>query len=179
MTTTTAETATPRRMLTAILIATTLGALATFWAFEHNAYNLGASAKMNSGFSHSQESFSRTSKWVAGSLNDKPNLQASGAMIIGLLTTVVLFMLRLRYFGFPFHPLGYAISSSWAIHLVWMPMLIAWLLKGLTMRYGGLAAYRRFLPFFLGLIRGDCVMGSIWALISLLLNSRMYNFFGA
>lgn len=168
-----------RRMLTAILLATTLGALATFWAFEHNAYSLGASAKMNSGFSHSQESFSRTSKWVAGSLNDKPNLQASGAMIVGLLTTVVLFMLRLRYFGFPFHPLGYAISSSWAIHLVWMPMLIAWVLKGLTMRYGGLAAYRRFLPFFLGLILGDCVMGSIWALMSLLLNSRMYNFFGA
>ena len=46
------------------------------------------------------------------------------------------------------------------------------------MRYGGLAAYRRFLPFFLGLVLGDCVMGSVWALISLALNVRTYNFFG-
>jgi len=85
----------------------------------------------------------------------------------------------MRFFGFPLHPLGYAISSSWAIHLVWVPMLIAWVLKGLTMRYGGLRAYRQFLPFFLGLILGDCVMGSLWALVGLALNMRTYNFFGA
>ena len=167
------------RMLTAIIVATILGALGTFWAFEHNAYTLGVTAKFNSGYSHSGESFARMSKWVAGSLDDKPNLQASAGMAVGAATTFALFALRLRFFGFPLHPLGYAISSSWAIHLVWMPMLIAWILKSLTMRYGGLAAYRKFLPFFLGLILGDCVMGSIWGFMSLLLNTRTYNFFGA
>ena len=33
--------------------------------------------------------------------------------------------------------------------------------------------------FALGLILGDCVMGCLWALTSLLLQERMYNFFGA
>ena len=60
-----------------------------------------------------------------------------------------------------------------------MPLFIAWGLKGLTLRYGGLPTYRRFVPFFLGLILGDCVMGSLWALIGLALNTRTYNFFGA
>ncbi len=100
-------------------------------------------------------------------------------MAVGLLTTVALFALRLRFPGFPLHPIGYAISSSWAIHLIWMPLLIAWVLKSLTMRYGGLRAYRQFLPFFLGLILGDCVRGSAWGLVSLLCGIQTYNFFGS
>lgn len=168
-----------RRMFGAIMLATVLGTLGAFWAFEHQAYALGAAAKFNQGSGHAQQAFARMGNWVSGSLNDRPNGQASIAMGVGLVTTLLLAALRLRWFGFPFHPLGYALSSSWAIHLVWAPLFIAWVLKGLTMRFGGLRAYRQALPFFLGLILGDCVMGSVWALLSLLLNTRTYNFFGA
>ena len=168
-----------RRMFAAIMLATLIGTLAAFWAFEHQAYALGASAKFNQGSGHAQQAFVRMNNWVNLSLDPRPNGQAAGAMGVGFLTTLGLLVLRFRFFGFPLHPLGYAISSSWAIHLVWMPMVIAWALKGLTMRYGGLRAYRQFLPFFLGLILGDCVMGSLWALMSLVLNARTYNFFGA
>ena len=168
-----------RRMFGAIMLAVALGTLGTFWAFEHQAYALGAASKFNSGSTHAMEAFTRTNSWFSGSLDPKPNGQASLAMLFGLLTTLALFALRLRFFGFPFHPIGYAISSSWAINIVWMPLFISWVLKGLTLRYGGLAAYKRFVPFFLGLILGDCVMGSIWALLGLLMNARTYNFFGA
>lgn len=167
------------KMFGAIMLATVLGVLAAFWAFEHQAYALGASAKFNQGSGHSQQAFARMATWVDGGLDKHPNGPATVAMVVGLLTTLVLLALRLRFFGFPLHPIGYAISSSWAIHLVWLPMLIAWILKSVTMRYGGLRAYRQFLPFFLGLILGDCVMGSVWALLSLALNTRTYNFFGA
>jgi len=166
------------RMFGAILLATALGTLAAFWAFEHQAYQLGAAAKFNQGFGHAQQAFERMSSWVKGDQDSHPNLPAVLAMGVGLLTTLALFFLRLRFFGFPFHPLGYAIASSWSIHLIWTPLFIAWLLKGLTMRYGGLSLYRRFVPFFLGLVLGDCMMGSFWALLSLLLNTRTYNFFG-
>lgn len=167
-----------RRMLGAILLATVLGTLGAFWAFEHQAYTLGAAAKFNQGFGHAQQAFERMNNWVGGTQDKHPNAPAVTAMGVGLLTTLVLFFCRLRWFGFPFHPLGYAISSSWAINLVWMPLLIAWVLKGLAMRYGGLRVYRQYVPFFLGLILGDCVIGSFWALLSLLLNIRTYNFFG-
>ena len=168
-----------RRMFLAIMLATVVGSLAAFWAFEHQAYALGASAKFNQGSGHANQAFQRMNTWVTGTLDPHPNGQAATAMAVGVLTTLGLLAIRMRFFGFPLHPLGYAISSSWAIHLVWVPMLIAWVLKGLTMRYGGLRAYRQFLPFFLGLILGDCVMGSLWALVGLALNMRTYNFFGA
>ena len=168
-----------RRMFTAIMLAAVIGTLSAFWAFEHQAYALGASAKFNQGSGHAQQAFVRMSSWMSGSLDVHPNGRAAAAMGVGLLTTLALFALRLRSFGFPLHPLGYAIASSWAINLVWTPLLTAWVLKALTMRYGGLRAYRQFLPFFLGLVLGDCVMGSIWALVGLALNARTYNFFGA
>jgi hypothetical protein len=167
-----------RRMFGAIMLAAALGALSVFWAIEHQAYQLGAAAKFNQGYWQGQEALNRMTSWVGGTQDNLPNLPATLAIAVGFLTTLGLFFFRLRYFGFLLHPIGYAISSSWAIHLVWLPMLIAWVLKGLTMRYGGLQAYRRFLPFFLGLALGDCVLGSVWALMSLLLNMRTYNFFG-
>ena len=168
-----------RRMFAAIMIAVTAGTLGAFWAFEHQAYQLGAATRFNQGFGMSGEAFARMGSWVGGSLDPHTNFMAVAAMVIGLLTTWLLFILRLRSFGFPLHPIGYAIASSWAINLVWLPLFIAWIIKGLTMRYGGLAGYRKLLPFFLGLILGDCVMGAIWGLVSIAFNIRTYNFFGA
>jgi hypothetical protein len=168
-----------RRMLGAIMLATVAGTLGTFWAFEHQAYAYGAAARFSDGYWMAQEAFERMEGWTGGTLSPRPNLPAVTAIVVGFLTSLALLFLRLRYFGFPLHPIGYAVSSSWAIHLVWLPLFIAWIFKGLTMRYGGLRAYRRFLPFFLGLILGDCMAGSFWALLSLLLNMRTYNFFGA
>ena len=168
-----------RRMFGVLVLATVLGAVSAFWAFEHQAYTFGAATKFHQGFGMAQEAFGRTEHWTSGSLDARPNHAATGAMGVGLLTTLALFAMRLRFLGFPLHPIGYAISSSWAIHLIWMPLLIAWVLKSLTMRYGGLRAYRVLLPFFLGLILGDCVMGSAWGLLSLLGGIQTYNFFGS
>ena len=168
-----------RRMLFAIMLATVIGSFSALWAFEHQAYALGTSAKFAQGFGHAQQAFVRTANWIGGTADNRPNTGATTAMGVGLATTLVLFAFRLRFYGFPFHPIGYALSSSWAIHLVWLPLLIAWALKGVTMRYGGLRLYKWFLPFFLGLILGDCVMGSVWALFGLLFNTPTYNFFGA
>lgn len=46
---------------------------------------------------------------------------------------------------------------------------IAWLIKSLMIRYGGITAYRRTIPFFFGLIVGQlvavvvaCVLNSVW-----------------
>ena len=161
------------------MLATVFGIVATFWAIEHQAYQFGTTAKFNQGFHQANEAFRRTAGWASGAADVQPNPRSAVAIGVGFATTLLLFTLRLRYFGFPFHPIGYAISTSWAIHLVWLPLFIGWLFKGLTMHYGGLKWYRQFVPFFLGLILGDCVMGSVWALLGSVLNVRTYNFFGA
>ena len=114
-----------KRMFCAIMAATILATFGTFWAHEHLAYALGAAAKFNQGSGFAQQAFQRMGSWKSGSLNARPNGQATAAMGLGLTTTLVLAALRLRWFGFPFHPLGYALSSSWSINLCWMPMLIS------------------------------------------------------
>jgi hypothetical protein len=169
----------PGTMFWAVMLAVVLGTLSTFIGHEHQAYQLGTGAKFNQGYWQGAEAYGKMEGWVGGSQDAKPNVPAVWAMVVGLFSCLSLLWLRLRFVGFPLHPIGYAISSGWSIHLVWLPLFIAWLAKILAMRYGGLASYRRFLPFFLGLILGDCVQGSMWGLVSLLFNMRTYNFFGA
>jgi hypothetical protein len=168
-----------RRIFVVILLATVWGALTTFWAYEHQAYTLGASAKFYAGTHFAQESFDRLGGWMGGTRDPHSNAPATLAMGVGFATTLGLLALRMRFFGFPLHPIGYAVSSAWAINIVWIPMIVAWILKGFTLRYGGLRAYRQWVPFFLGLVLGDCVMGSLWGVVSMALKMRTYNFFGA
>ena len=168
-----------RRMFGVILFSTVFGTLCTFWAYEHQAYQLGVAAKWNAGTHFAQESYGRMASWNSGLLDYRPNGGGTAAMGAGLAITLLLMVLRQNIPGFPLHPIGFAVSSAWAINIVWLPLFIAWLCKGLAIRYGGLRIYRLLLPFFLGLILGDCVIGSLWGLLSLALNMRTYNFFGA
>jgi hypothetical protein len=58
-------------------------------------------------------------------------------------------------------------APLWFAHHLWLPVFIAWLAKLLLLRYGGLRTYAASLPFFLGLILGDCVVGALWTLSNL------------
>ena len=90
--------------------------------------------------------------------------------------TILLNSLRMRFPWFPFHPVGYAISSSWSMNRLWVAMFLAWMIKALMLRYGGLRTYRQGLPFFLGLILGECIVGSLWTIIGITFNVPTYAF---
>jgi hypothetical protein len=79
-----------------------------------------------------------------------------GAFVMALL------MLAQRYWAWwPLHPLGYPISSTFS----WMmsSAFLAWLIKGVVLKYGGVPLYRTVRPFFLGLILGQFVIyGVFW-----------------
>jgi hypothetical protein len=96
----------------------------------------------------------------------------------GFAITMLLAAARTSFVGWPLHPVAYAISASWSIHLVWMPMIIAWVAKFSIMRYGGLRLYRQALPFFFGLILGESVIGCGWTFMSLILHVPNYSFWG-
>jgi hypothetical protein len=57
---------------------------------------------------------------------------------------------------------------------LWSATLIGWFAKLLILRYGGMKAYRTCFPFFIGLILGDYVAGSLWGLCGLLLGQPTY-----
>ena len=53
---------------------------------------------------------------------------------------------------------------------MWFPIFIAWLLKRVILRASGLQGYRTAVPFFLGLVLGEFVVGSVWNILGLVRN---------
>ena len=53
---------------------------------------------------------------------------------------------------------------------------MAWALKAGLIRYAGMQSYRKAMPFFMGLILGEFVLGSFWNLYGCLRHLPMYNF---
>ena len=84
---------------------------------------------------------------------------AIGALIMLLL------LARWRYQGWPLPPLGYPSGPIWIMDHLWFNMFLAWLIKLLVLKYGGLAFYRKPRPFFLGMILGHIVPGGFFLLV--------------
>lgn len=166
-----------RRLFVAILIAAVAGTLASFWSELHICYHVGAASKVappTVPLIFGGEPFNRLDGWLRGVKPPVENIRI--AILVGFLLTILLNSLRMRFFWFPFHPVGFAISGSWSMHQLWVCMLIAWMIKLLLLRYGGLRLYRKAVPLFLGLILGECVMGSLWTIIGIALHMQTYAF---
>jgi len=110
-------------------------------------------------------------------LPDRPRTYAalSGATIVAALV-----LLRTYFLRFPLHPLGFAMVTAYGGPL-WGPFLLVWLIKTAILRLGGMRAYRRGIPFFLGLIVGHFFLsGLVWGWLSII--NEMYRryvvFFG-
>lgn len=85
----------------------------------------------------------------------------------GLLLTAGVTWARMMLSNFPFHPLGIILGTLYNdASPYWAPFLMAWLAQRLTLRYGGLPAYRQTVPAFLGLFFGHVLIGGIlWRII--------------
>ena len=166
-----------RQMLWTLLIATAFGALVALWVQLHLYYQFGA----DSGYfgpwalGYGREYFRRLTNWITYPLDT----DWIGVIFIGIGFTVMMALsyLRVKFFWLPLHPLGYVMASNQEMSDLWIPLLIALFLKWLILRHGGIQSYRRVIPFFLGLVLGDYLMGSTWSLLNVLLNTTMYQFY--
>ena len=60
--------------------------------------------------------------------------------------------------------------------MLWLPLFFSWATKANLLHYGGFRAHQKAAPFFLGLILGVFIMGSIWSLFCLVLGTPTYTF---
>ncbi|MEN3001624.1 MAG: DUF6785 family protein [Armatimonadota bacterium] len=165
------------RYVGALWLACVAGVLVGFWANLHLLYHYGAGARVEPPFVpliFGGEAWNRLDSWTNNPTQVSASLPAIG---VGFGTALTLGFIRQRWTGFLLHPVGYAVSSSWSMAILWVPMLIAWVIKSAILRIGGLSAYRRGVPFFLGLIVGECVIGSLWSLIGLAFELPIYPFY--
>jgi len=168
---------TPQRYMgIAIALASIAAIVSGFWVFLHFGYQRGASVGM-SGMVHmyGREAFGdHVTSWINGPVG--PDIASTLAIGWGMLFGWFLYLMSLRFAWWPFHPLGFAVSTSWTTATLWFPMFIAWLIKLIVFRVGGLKTYRIALQFFLGLLLGDFVIGVLWPAVGWLLDVDVYCF---
>jgi hypothetical protein len=107
---------------------------------------------------------------------------------LGAAVVVALTVLRRRFLGFPLHPIGYLLTLLSIFYLwnspylrggalseaekveesyLWGSALVAWCVKGLVVKYGGMNAYKRAKPFFTGLVIGAVFAIFAWNMLDL------------
>ena len=151
------------RLVGALFIAVAAGLLVGFLALLIPMYKLGADSSKLQFMGGRLQMFGQLETWMSG-LAPAPGYRGF-ATGFGLIFTFFLYAMRSRFLWWPFHPVGYVMAPMWFTHHLWLSVFVAWAAKFLLLRYGGLRAYATALPFFLGLILGDCVIGGIWALV--------------
>jgi hypothetical protein len=136
-----------------------------FLVVLHLDITLGAATARQAGTQafYTRQAFDAARGWIGAMA--PPDLGSIVAMTVGGGVASLLSLARLHVLNWPLHPVGYALGSAFTTGYLWLPLWIACLAKGLIVRYGGLATYRRFMPLFLGLVLGEFVIGSAWALL--------------
>jgi len=162
-------------MALALTVAAFVGVFAAFWAQVHNYYVYGMAAKMSFvAQTFGREPFQRLGGWLSNPLATRwPQVGAYG---VGFLFTLLLMFLRVNFIWWPFHPVGFAISGSWSMNCLWLPIFIAWLAKLIMLRYGGFKVFQAAIPVALGLVLGEFIIGSLWCILGIVLQIHTYSF---
>lgn len=165
-----------RRLLIALGCAFVFGFAGACWSHLSAYYHLGsnlAGGGAGEGEYRARvalQEFQRMARQVR-SLPD-PGYTRLGYVGAGAAIAFALAGLRNVWLGSPFHPLGFILATAYGDSPTMLfPLFVAWLLKWLLLRGGGLRLYRAGLPFFIGLIVGHFTLaGIVWPLLSLLIS---------
>ena len=147
-----------RRLAVALAVVPVVALLAYFWSTLQVGYRLG----MASGHTHVYNVL--IGGWATEELRSTlenpthPDLSGSAAIVFSAVVTSLLYYLKLRFAWWPLHPVAFPIAMSNTIASVTPALFLAWLIKLLLLRYGGLRAHRTALPMFLGLLVGDATV---------------------
>jgi len=156
-------------MILAVAFGITVSIIIALFVFSR----YGALAKLDAWRSlKGRASFDVLSTWIK--MPTKPDVGGMFGISLGAAFTMLLSYLRMRYVWWPFHPVGYCMSNTSTALNLWTPCLIAWLIKVVLTRAGGMKLYRRAMPLFLGLIAGDFVGGGLTTLIGCFSNINVY-----
>jgi len=126
--------------------------------YKYGADNCGA-WRVGSG----KWAFDELDRWADNPLSSSPS--SIFFMGMGALLYVSLAFMRLRLLWWPFHPIGYTVANTFTMQYLWSSFFFGWLAKTTILKFGGVRSYRRYVPFFLGLIMGETVGNGFWVTI--------------
>jgi hypothetical protein len=164
-----------RSLVKLLLLAAVAGIVFAYWANLQITFREGAQAKCMAFKSWvGAESFTRLDNW----LHTMPAPAYANMAALGV-GAAIFWALRHIHFTtpLPLHPAGYALSNSFAMNYFWCSFLVGWLVKIIVLRYGGRNGHSYAFRFFLGLLLGDYVFGSLWGAIGPIWGIRTYKNF--
>ncbi|MCS7192834.1 MAG: hypothetical protein NZ937_07635 [Armatimonadetes bacterium] len=150
------------------------------WSFLRLVYQKGANTMMQgAGAWFLQHSPRQVLDFTVAYIEQprQPTPLSQSCFVIGFVFALLLYRLRQLFVWFPFHPIGYAMGPSWPMIQLWFSTMLGWLLKALLLRYGGLGAFRRFRPFFLGLLIGEYLTAGFWLVLDYSFGKVGHRFF--
>jgi hypothetical protein len=97
----------------------------------------------------------------------QPDWKTMIGMVSGGVFCILLGMMRLRFWWWPFHPVGFIVAMGYGLASSVVPFVLGWAAKSLVIRYGGLHTYRKTVPLAIGAIVGGLFSTSFWSLAAL------------
>lgn len=165
----------PGKLAGAMMLAVAFGTVVSFIIALYVWTKYGALAKTDTWRSlMGKASFDRLASWMKLTTPQPPDTGGMMGVGLGVGITMLLSYMRMRYVWWPFHPVGYCMSTTWLAYNTWMPFLIAWFAKVIIIRAGGMKLYKRMMPLFFGLIAGDFLGGGITTLAGCFSNISVY-----
>ncbi len=151
-------------MAAAFLLSVLIGVYVTLAGIYRQGYYALPSAP------HTLRQLHGFSWFVDEYITNPSGVEMPGAIAVGagMLVTFFLGAMRLRFWWWPFHPIGYLTASTWVMYMYYMPFMVGWLAKTLVVRYGGLRLYRRSVPLAIGFIAGDLLNEILWGAVTLI-----------
>lgn len=168
--------ASQRAMFRAVATACIVAVPVCFWIYLHGFYHYGAAT---ANFNQWSTGFGREAFGKLDTLIRMPKLPEFGESVatgFGFGFALFLAACRRSFVGFPFHPLAYAVSNSWGVMNLWLPIMIGSWCKWGILRGSGLQGYRRAMMFFFGLMLGEFAVGCSWTLYGLVTGVPTYDF---
>ncbi|MCC7517739.1 MAG: hypothetical protein IT578_00990 [Verrucomicrobiae bacterium] len=98
----------------------------------------------------------------------KPEKQYWRFFSLGVVLVGGCALLRLRFSGWPFHPLPLLLLGSYILSRLYFAFLLGWLIKVALLRIAGGRVFARSKPFFFGVIAGSVAMSGFWLVVGIL-----------
>jgi uncharacterized membrane protein YwzB len=155
----------PRALLLPLVLTITIGFAVASYFFLYFSYKMGGLNLYTYPSSNAGNMYNQAAAVISGRYR-APDATAWSGLGVGIVVTAVLSILRTRLTWFPLNPLGYAMAPTWTMYVFAWPFFIAWLIKTVVNRYGGMRLYRKVAPFMLGMVLGEFTMAVFWALMS-------------
>ena len=163
-----------RTMFGVLVIASLVGILSSLILYPYAIYSEGVAAGSEQIHAGGADTYNFLSSWL---VNPKPtDWLATSVLGAAFAANLGIMFLRSRFVWCPLHPAGYVIGvAPGTTDVIWFPLLLAMVAKWLILKHGGINAYRKAVPFFIGLVLGEALMGCFWPLLSLILRSAVYS----